>query len=366
MSPPFAAHVSPLPSSERCHVLIVHNGTVDDADVVGADVDVISRCGEAEDEVVDVADAVCAVLERAGFGVERLVLSSSTEPLSRRLDDGGVDVVFNLVESLAGDAAREPEVPALLTSRGVPYTGNSPHVLERAFAKDTIRDLLSDAAVPIPRGIVVTSAASAEALLSSSTLRYPLFVKPARIDGSIGIDQGSVVKDHTALLARVALLLRTFAGPVLVEEYLPGHEVNVAFCPGDDGDAFAPTMLDFHGFSAEMWPVVTYAAKWVEGSPDYNCRSLPVGERLPRAVVDDVIAIARSALAAVGADAYARVDLRLDGDGRPAVIDVNPNPALHPEAGLALGLSSVGMSFDDVVTAIIRHARRRSSCSSDT
>ena len=337
-----------------------------------------ARQQEAHDEVVDVAVAVAAAAGRLGYEVEHLRLTDSLTPLEDRLlNDAAiaVDVVFNLVESLGDDAAAEPTVPALLRRLGVAFSGNAAAPLEKALAKDQVRAALAAAGVPVAPAVVVDVGAGDDEIAAAvDVLTMPVFVKPARVDGSIGIDQGSVVADVAAIVARVRLLHQSVGGAVLVEEYLPGPEVNVARCPrltseqtGDDGaiastvagHVWAPTVLDFSGFTEGMWPVVTYEAKWVEGSPDYQCRSVAVDERLPSGDVQAIIAIAQEALDAVGADGYARVDLRLDRHGRPAVIDVNPNPALHPEAGLVLALETVGLGFDDVVDAIVQHALHR-------
>lgn len=334
-----------------CRVLVVHNRGLDED---GAD---IGRMKECEDEVVDVARIVGETLTARGHTVSSLALDGDTAPLVARLDAGDVDVVFNLVESLGGDAAREPEIPTLLAARGLAFTGNSAHVLSLAFAKDRVRDALVEGDVPVARALVVDDdhplPAEREIALSP-----PLFVKPARVDGSIGIDQGSVVADHAALAARVALLRSTFGGAVLVEEYLPGVELNVAVCP-DLGGVCAPTLLDFSGFKEGQWPVVTYQAKWVEGHDDYNCRSVALTDQLTDEEKARVLETARAALQAIGADGYARVDMRLDAARMPRVIDVNPNPALHPEAGFALALGTVQVSFADVVVRIVRHALHR-------
>jgi D-alanine-D-alanine ligase len=333
-------------------VLIVHNLGID---VDGTD---IARMKEAEDEVVDVARHVARVLEDRGYRTETLPLIDDTAPLRERIARGDVSIVFNLVESLGGDAAREPEIPMLLVEHGVPFTGNSAPALKRALEKDCVREALVACAVPVAPALVVTEThrLPAEAALR---LEFPLFVKPARVDGSIGIDQGSVVADYTALAARVHLLLQTFGGAVLVEEYLPGPELNVAVCPDAHSGVYAPTLLDFSGFKDGQWPVVTYAAKWDESHDDYNCRSIALTDQLAPDVKDEVVATARAALLAIGADGYARVDTRLDRHGKPFVIDVNPNPALHPEAGFALGLATMGIDFATLVEGVVRHGLKR-------
>jgi D-alanine-D-alanine ligase len=192
-------------------------------------------------------------------------------------------------------------------------------------------------------------------------VRYPLFVKPARADGSIGVDQGSVVGSYVALVRRIHALRRAIPGPVLVEEYLPGPEINIAVFPRAKHGIFAPTLVDFAAVPEGYWPVVTYEGKWVESSPEFLSRSVPITTQIDRDTLDHAIAIAKETLVALDIDSYARVDFRLDRDGRPCVMDVNPNPALHPTAGFATALSSMGIPFGDMIKGLVDEARARRS-----
>ncbi|MCA9519173.1 MAG: hypothetical protein KC635_29760, partial [Myxococcales bacterium] len=184
---------------------------------------------EAGEESADVARLFGEHLAAAGHDVVMMSVDDDPEALVEDVVQAGAGRVVNLVESLGGDGSREHEVPALLEVAGVPYTGNGPRALLAAQAKHVARTLLERRGVPVAPGLVVDG--PEEARRAAATLPFPLFVKPACADGSVGVDQGSLVRDRAALEERLAWLAERIPGPYLVEAYLPGREINVAICP---------------------------------------------------------------------------------------------------------------------------------------
>ena len=306
----------------------------------------------ADADVADVAACIHGVLKRAGHEVVLLSVKDSLTPLIDSLRALRIERVFNLVESIGGESRREAEIPRLLDELRIPYTGNSAGILRLAQAKDMAKRLLEFHGVPVPRGYAVVDARELTCP-EARGLVYPLFVKPARTDASIGIDRTSVVCDRAQLDARLTYLSRHLEGPFVVEEYLPGREINVAIFADPYRGQLVPTEVDFSGYPADYPPIVTYDCKWVPGSPEYVARSLPATERLTPAELHAVRWAARAAFLTLGGTSYGRVDLRFDANGVPRVIDVNPNNDLNPEAGMAIAAASVGMSHDSLINALL-------------
>ncbi|MCB9730309.1 MAG: D-alanine--D-alanine ligase [Deltaproteobacteria bacterium] len=306
----------------------------------------------ADADVEEVAEAVVDALRSLGHDARVLTVDDDPAPLIAQARAERVTCVFNLVESLGRDASREAEFVAALEAAGIPYTGNRAPALRVAQAKDRVREVLDAADVPHARGLAVDAPPDQPAL-DAAGLGWPLFVKPARVDGSIGIDQGSVVYDLPALQARVERLLAHLGGPCLVEDFLPGPELNVAIL-GDPNGPVAVTTIDF-GEAAGLG-IVTYDCKWTPGTPDYDARSVPATGRFSEALLDQARSSARRAFLAIGGTSYGRVDLRLSAAGLPSVIDVNPNPDLHPDAGLAIAARDAGLDYPSLVERILRRA----------
>lgn len=307
---------------------------------------------ESDADVKKTAESVFAALGRNGHDPFFITVDNDLDPLRRAIAFDRPDVVFNLVESLGGHGGREAEIPALLEKSGVHYTGNSARTLLIAAAKDETRNVLSSAKVPVPSGFVVSSAAE----LPREPLIYPLFAKSARTDASIGIDQNSVVRDRAALVKKLEHLAANYPGPYLVEEYLPGREINVAIFPEPRRGNIVCTEIDFYGFTEGQEKIVTYDCKWIPGTPDYQARSVPLEGRMDPAKIKAAQTIARSAFLALGATGYGRVDLRMGRDGNFFVIDVNPNPDISADAGLSIAAKSIGVSHDQLIQSFVETA----------
>jgi D-alanine-D-alanine ligase len=310
---------------------------------------------EADAAVLDTARHVREAIAALGMEVSELRVSSSLAGVRDELARRGADVVFNLVESLDNDYGREWQVPALLERPGIAYTGNGSHPLRVCRSKDRARQELARAGVRIARGRTLSGPELTSRALGR--LRWPLFVKPARVDGSIGIDRESICADITALRRRLEKLQAHLPGPFLVEEFLPGKEINVSIFPSPERGWVLPTEIDFSPVPAEYPRIVTYDSKWNAESPEFASKSVPA--QLEPALRAEVEALARAAFLALGGSSYGRVDMRLDGEGRPCVIDVNPNNDIHPDAGLAAAARSVGLAYPALIESVLSSALER-------
>jgi D-alanine-D-alanine ligase len=310
------------------------------------------RAYEADAAVLDTARAVGEALRELGVEASELHVSTSLRGVVSEVERRNVETVFNLVESIANDYGREWQVPALLDRHGIRYTGNGAVPLRLCRTKDRARRVLAREGVRVARGLSVRSAAELAGKLQA--FPFPAFVKPARVDGSIGIDRASICADAAAVRARIVELARALQGPFLVEEYLPGKEINVSIFPTPRDGHVVATEIDFSPVGGDAPPIVTYDGKWNPESPEYLSKSVPA--QLSPELWREVEAMARKAFLALGGESYGRVDMRLDARGAPCVIDVNPNNDIHPDAGLAAAARSAGFTYPQLIGRILQSA----------
>lgn len=333
-------------------VAVVHNAAPEHAD---EDDEPPSYAADAD--VVEVAHIITQTLIARGIRAKRVCLSSEGADLGallERLKLEGVTTVFNLVEGVEGDASREAEFARYIERAQLAITGSPSSALAIAFRKDQARRVLAAAKVPQAQGFVVWPEQPIRLPQA-----YPVFLKPACADGSIGIDSGSVIYDERAYLARIAWLNKHVPGPALVEDYLPGAELNVASIPTTNGQALSATAIDFSGYPEGLAPIVSYDCKWTPGSPEYVACSVDARTLVSAETIERAKQIAADAISALGISGYGRVDLRLDAQGQPRVIDVNPNPDLHPEAGVAAAARQLGLTYSDLIMGILDEAHHR-------
>jgi D-alanine-D-alanine ligase len=257
------------------------------------------------------------------------------------------DLAFNLCEGVHGRSEWEEHVVAALEFAGVPVTGAGVWTLGACRRKATANAILAQAGVPIPRWTLAQGKIDDDFPL-------PAIVKPAAEDASAGLDRGSVVTDRKALRARVAAMTEQFE-EVVVQEYIAGREFNVGFV----GNRVLPIAeIDFSGMPAGNWPILTYAAKWETGSAE-DLGSVPIcPANIPQKLADRIAKIAEAAWRAMQGKGYGRVDLRVDDQGRPWVLDVNPNPDLNDDAGLSRMARAAGWDYPDLVRRIAEVALR--------
>lgn len=251
------------------------------------------------------------------------------------------DLVFNLCEGVHGRSQWEEHVVAVLEFAGVAVTGAGTWTLASCRRKAMANTVLARAGLPIPRWTLAQGRIDDDFPL-------PAIVKPAAEDASAGVDRGSVVTDRKALRARVAAMTEQF-DEVMVQEYVAGREFNVGLV----GERALPIAeIDFATMPPGSWPILTYAAKWDAGSAE-ELGSVPIcPANLPQKVSDRLVRVATAAWAAMQGKGYGRVDLRLDDQGRPWVLDVNPNPDLNDDAGLARMARAAGWDYGELVRRV--------------
>ena len=308
----------------------------------------------AEAEVGAVAEAIAASLAGAGFHVWEVAAGKSVDTLLRRLIDPRPDVVFNLIEAFAGRSAGEAHVTGLLELLGLAYTGCPPNAQALGHSKSRTKALLRGAGLPTAAFALVRPGDPVPAWPGP----WPAIVKPDAEDASLGIGQASVVEGPDDLADAVDRLRASHPGDVLVEAYLPGREFNVGLL-GLPELAALPVAEIVYDLPGDQWPILTYDAKWAEGSPA-DLGSVPeCPADIPPALATELAALAVAAGRITGCRDYARVDCRLDADGRPMILEVNPNPAVGPDAGWARAVRASGEEYDFVLAALVNQAYHR-------
>jgi D-alanine-D-alanine ligase len=221
-----------------------------------------------------------------------------------------------------------------------------------------VKDILSARGVPVPKGSLVSETGD----LAGLTLRFPLIVKPAREDASVGITRASVVSDEKALNARVLHILERYHQPALVEEYIEGREIYVSLLGQVDGglQIFPFFEIDFSAMPPDRPKIVSFEGKWVEDSVEYKGTRPVRCEGLSSELRDKVAQTALQAFRCIGLRDYGRMDIRLAADGTPYVIDVNPNCDLSDLAGgFSRAAKTGGLSYKDVILRLLALALAR-------
>jgi len=294
-------------------------------------------------------------LKKSGYDAYLLNIKDNLNLFLEDLEKNKPDVIFNLVELYKDQPKLEMNFTGLLELLNLAYTGAPPVTLGTCQNKVLTKRILSSLRIRTPRFRIIKSLD--ESLKHG--LHYPLIVKPAYEDASVGIDNDAVVYNIDSLRKRIKYLFDYLNQPVLLEEFIWGRELNVAVFGDKKPEVLPISEIDFSELPEDLHPIVSFQAKWDPYHIAYH-KTIPVCP----APLDDKIRIEAEKIAlkcfsALGCRDYARVDMRLSKDNKLFVLEVNPNPDLQEDAGFMRSASHAGYSYDTVLKMIVDFAYQR-------
>jgi D-alanine-D-alanine ligase len=267
----------------------------------------------------------------------------------------GSDLILNMVEAYAGDDSREPHVAAFLELLELRYTGAGPQALFLAQDKPLAKKIFDFHSIRTPR-----FASSYRGKLDHvDDLEFPLIVKPASEDGSVGIDAGAVVHGLRDLMERISMIQEKFDCPALIEEYIEGREMYVGIVGNEKPVALPVVELDLSKLPEGLPRIAGKEVKWEKGSESYESTHSAAPKDLDAETAKRLQDTALQVYGALRLRDYGRVDLRLTKERRIYVIEANPNPWLAPEAELAIAAGLAGRSYVELIGQIVELALAR-------
>src|SRR6187399_1772515 len=302
----------------------------------------------------EVEDEVAEALVKLGHEPTKHELDGTPKSLLAlaRLE---CDLVFNLTESFAGDDTADFKIAGFLELIGKRYTGSGTHGLMLAQDKAIAKKIFAFHGVHTP----VFAKSFRGRLDFSHDLQFPVIVKPAREDGSIGIEFSAVVNSIRELMERMDWLHAHFDSPVLIEEYIEGREMYVGVIGNDKPEALPVVELDLSKLPDGTPRIAAAEVKWGKGTKAYRDTKSAIAENLPEETAALLQQTAVAVFQALELRDYGRIDMRLQPDGRVHVIEANPNPWLSSKAEFAMAARKAGRTYLQLVEEIVELAMAR-------
>jgi D-alanine-D-alanine ligase len=309
----------------------------------------------AEDAVIEEIGAVESAVRSLGHQCFVVAIRDEIFSVIHWLKEIRPDVVFNLCEGVYGNSCWEMDIPALLDLFRIPYTGSPPLTLGLCQDKGKVKDILLSQGIQTPRYKVFD-----RPVRQIENGFFPVIVKPVHEDGSLGISKESVVFDEVHLKRQVRYVIEKYGQPALVEEFVNGRELNVSVVEINGKVEILPiSEIDYSEFPEGIPRICGYEAKWVPESVEYQkskpvCPA-PLEEETRKKLEQTAIQVFKL----FECRDYARVDFRVDQDGRMHVIDVNPNPDISPQAGMSRQIKVKGMTYEHFIGGVLEKALQR-------
>ena len=275
------------------------------------------------------------------------------------------DYIMNLCdEGYANDPRKELHVPALLETLNIPYTGGGPQCLAFCYDKSLVRGIAKEMDIPVPEAFFIKPEDSTFDL----PIGFPVIVKPNFGDSSFGITQRSVAYSVEQLVNAIVEIREKFGyeKPVLVEEFLTGTDFTVGIIgnPPESYTVLPIIQEDYSALPPELPRLCGYEAKWMPDSPYWQIKSMPAN--LPDDVEKVVVECCLKLFERLECRDYSRFDWRIDAQGNPKILEVNPNPGWCWDGHLAKMSKIAGLSYSQMLGEILRAAEERLSAQTPT
>ncbi len=289
---------------------------------------------------------ISEILEHLGHSVKFFPVHKGWKRLFSRLAQNPCDVIVNLCEGYLNCSEGEFFIACALELLGIPFTGASAYALGICQNKPLLKKMLHSLRILTPASFVYPDA------ISTKSLTFPLILKLAMEDGSLGLSADNVVYNEQQFRKRIKALHQEYQCSILVEEYIHGREFEVGL--------WEEEVLPIEEIVFYIEPrILCFQSKWVEGSAEDRGTVAVCPAEIPPSLTKKLIRLAQNVRKVLGYMPYCRVDIRMDEKGALYVLEVNPNPDITHQAGYRLMLEKTGYSFENFIAWLIANALQK-------
>lgn len=300
----------------------------------------------AEFDHPSTVDVISGAIETCGFQIKKIGNALS---LLEKISSLDVDIVFNISEGLYG-RNRESQVPILLEMAGIPFVGADALTLSLALDKIMAKKIFIAEGIPTPNFLEIKSV---DELINTDHCKFPLIVKPRFEGSSKGLTDNSRVANPAELKKQVELIVDIYKQPALIEEFISGAEFTVAIVGNDPPEVLPVVQVKIDGDLQLNDKFYTFA-RITSDRLEYICPA-PISPDLTKKIKD----CALKAYQAVECLDFGRVDFRVDKEGNPYVLEINPLPSLSTEDVFMLISKVIGISYEEMIGRILNSALKR-------
>jgi D-alanine-D-alanine ligase len=299
---------------------------------------------------------VTVSLKKLGHEVQNLGVGGDLGVIRKAIDEGKPHIVLNLLEHFHGIPVFDQNVVSYLELLRIPYTGCNPRGLMLARDKGLSKKLLAYHRIPVPEFAVFPLGGGK--VRRPKRLQFPLIVKSLTREASTGISQASVVEDDDKLVERVHFMHQQFATDVVVERYIEGRELYVGVLGNQRLQVFPVWELLFTKMPDQLWHIATDRVKWSRVYQQMRGIKTAAAKHLPEGMAEHIQHLCRRIYRTLDLSGYARIDLRLDEQGKVWVLEANPNPQLAYGEDFAESAERAGIDYSDLLQRIVNLGMR--------
>ncbi len=269
------------------------------------------------------------------------------------------DIVFNIAEGFNG-ISREAQIPAMLEFLNIPYTGSDPVTLGICLDKSRTKEILSYYKIPTPQFLLIEK----EDDYSLINFPLPAIVKPVAEGSSKGIYNSSVVRTTEELKREIRKVHEVYNQPALIEKFLEGREFTVAILGnGKDARCLPIIEMKFEELPEGVLPIYSYEAKWIFDTREDPLDIYECPANIDENLKSEIEKVALDTFKVLRCRDWSRIDIRLDENGVPNILEINPLPGILPDpkdnSCYPKAARAAGMTYEEMINAVLNEARKR-------
>ncbi len=269
------------------------------------------------------------------------------------------DIVFNIAEGYRG-FSRESQIPAMLEMLNIPFTGSDSLTLGICLDKSRTKEILSYYNIPNSKFFVCENISQ----LNTNHFNYPLFVKPICEGSSKGIFSSSITNNYVELKREVERVIDVYNQPALIEEFLTGREFTVAILGnGSDKKVLPIIEIRFDKYPKDVKPIYSFETKWILDTKENDFDVFDCPAKIEKELEDKIIEICLKTYEVLRCKDWSRIDVRLDKDGIPNIIEINPLPGIMPDprenSSFPKAARAAGLTYDEMINTVLLSACKR-------
>ncbi len=289
----------------------------------------------------------------------QVIMIEADQNAFEKFKENKPDIVFNIAEGFNG-SSREAQIPSILEMLQIPYTGSDPLTLSICLDKARTKEILSYYEIPNSKFLVADSLNHIKEL----KLEFPLIVKPISEGSSKGIFSSSFVNNLFELTNEVERILSEYDQPALIEEFLPGREFTIAILGNGKFSQVLPIVeINFSEFPEDFIPLYSYEAKWILDTKEDPLNVFDCPAVLDKSLEAKIKETALRTYNTLRCRDWSRIDIRLDRNGEPNIIEINPLPGIlpNPEENSCFpkAARAAGLNYNDMINTVLLEAAKR-------
>ena len=293
---------------------------------------------------------VTSTLVDMGHDLHVLGLKDDLGLIRQAVDQFKPHIAFNLMEAFHEVGAFDMNVVSYLELLRLPYTGCNPRGMVLSRDKALSKKLMAYHRIPVPEFAVFRRGL---AIKRPRRLKFPVIVKSLTQEASIGISQASVVEDDTKLRERVQFVHDSVATDAIAERFIEGRELYVGVIGNERLQVFPVWEMEFSKMPEGVHRIATDRVKWSVKYQNKHGIKTSKAKKLPDGMAEAIQRLAKRVYRTLEMSGYARMDIRMDGNGKTHVLEANANPQLAFGEDFAESAERAGIPYADLLQRIL-------------